>query len=107
VLKIGDAMPAAVAALLREAPLSPGKVTFAWTAAVGPTLGRATTVALEDRTLVVGAATKQWARELRRSSTMILRRLEKYLGPGTVTAIKVGVAAAPSGARFPAPDSRS
>jgi predicted nucleic acid-binding Zn ribbon protein len=106
VLKIGDAMPGAVAELLRDAPLSPGKVAFAWTAAVGPTLGRATTIALQDRTLLVAAPTKSWAQELRRSSTMILKRLARFLGPGTVTAIEVRVAAGSPEPQNPGPESR-
>jgi hypothetical protein len=39
---IQQAFPGALAVLLRVAPLSPGKVSFAWSAAVGPALDRMT-----------------------------------------------------------------
>ena len=35
---LNSAIPGALAELLRDAPLSPGKVSFAWRAAVGPAL---------------------------------------------------------------------
>ena len=45
----------ALRSLLRETPLSPGKVRFAWTAVVGPALERVTAVRLEGDTLLVEA----------------------------------------------------
>jgi len=84
-----SALPGALAELLRDAPLSPGKVSFAWRAAVGPALERETSVRLEAGTLIVDAMSKQWAREVRRSSSMILNRLQTLLGPGTVVSIVV------------------
>ena len=84
-----SALPGALAELLRDAPLSPGKVSFAWRAAVGPALERETSVRLESGTLIVDAASKQWAREVRRSSSIILNRLQTLLGDGTVTSISV------------------
>lgn len=86
---ITHAVPGAVAALLREAPLSPGKVQFAWSAVVGPAIGRATDVRLEGGRLLVHASTPQWAREVRRSSGIILARLQSLLGAGTVKSIEV------------------
>ena len=84
-----SALPGALAELLRDAPLSPGKVSFAWRAAVGPAVGRETAVRLIDKTLIVDAASRLWAREVTRSSPMILRRLQSLLGSDTVVAISV------------------
>jgi predicted nucleic acid-binding Zn ribbon protein len=84
-----SALPGALTELLRGAPLSPGKVSFAWRAAVGPAVERETSVRLENGTLLVDAASKQWALEVRRSSSIILSRLQKFLGPEAVSAISV------------------
>jgi hypothetical protein len=88
-LPIGHALPGALAELLRSAPLSPGKVDFAWKAAVGPALERVTAVRLDAGTLFVDAAGPQWAREIRRSAHMILPRLQTLLGKDVVTAMTV------------------
>ena len=84
-----SALPGALTELLRGTPLSPGKVSFAWRAAVGPAVERETSVRLENGTLIVDAASKQWAHEVRRSSSIILNRLQKFLGPDAVSAIAV------------------
>ena len=84
-----SALPGALATLLKDAPLSPGKVSFAWRAAVGPALERETSVRLEGGTLLVDAVSAQWAREVRRSSSLILHRLQILLGASAVTAISV------------------
>jgi predicted nucleic acid-binding Zn ribbon protein len=89
--KITDVVPGAVLELLRSTPLSPGKAAFAWKVAVGPALERATDVALEGRTLVVTVPSRQWAREVQRSSSMLISRLARYLGPGVVTGLDVRV----------------
>ena len=86
---LSSALPGALAALLRDAPLSPGKVSFAWRAAVGPAVERKTDVRLIDKTLVVDAASRLWAREVTRSSSIILSRLQLLLGADTVVAISV------------------
>jgi predicted nucleic acid-binding Zn ribbon protein len=86
---IGAVVPGAIVALLRDAPLSAGKVTFAWNAAVGPAVQRATSVHLENGVLLVDAASPQWAREVLRSTPIILRRLQPLLGEGTVVSITV------------------
>ena len=86
---IAHAMPGAVAELLRGAALSPGKVDFAWKAAVGPGLQRTTAVRLEGTRLLVDAASRQWAKEITRSSGVILARLQLLLGKDTVTEISV------------------
>jgi len=75
--------------LLRGAPLSDGKVTFAWKAAVGPALERVTSVKLERGVLLVETASPHWAREIRRSSGVILPRLKSLLGDRTVTRIEI------------------
>jgi hypothetical protein len=83
-------LTSAVAAIVRDAPLSPGKVTFAWTAAVGPAIDRATKIRLADAgVLEVCVADQHWRREIRRLSPVILERLAGMLGAGTVTAISV------------------
>jgi predicted nucleic acid-binding Zn ribbon protein len=79
---------AALAGPLRAAPLSPGKVSFAWVTVVGPAVARATTVRLEGATLLVDATTREWQREITRSSSMILPRLQALLGRDAVTRIK-------------------
>jgi len=84
-----SALPGALAELLKDAPLSPGKVSFAWRAAVGAALERETSVRLEGGTLIVDAASAQWAREVRRSSSIILNRLQSLLGADAVKAISV------------------
>jgi hypothetical protein len=86
---IGRALPGALSELLRNAPLSPGKVEFAWKAAVGGALERATEVKLEDGILLVEATSRQWGREVMRSSPVILRRLQRLLGPDVVRAIRL------------------
>lgn len=89
VVPIASAIPGAVTELLRHAPLSRGKVAFAWRAAVGASLERATAVHLEGTVLIVDADTAQWAREVSRSSRIILRRLQTLLGEDTVGQIDV------------------
>ena len=86
---ITDAIPGALMELLRGTALSDGKVTFAWNAAVGRALERVTTVKLERGVLIVEAASAQWAREIQRSSGVILARLQSLLGKDTVRKLEV------------------
>ncbi len=86
---IAHALPGALAELLRDAPLSDGKVGFAWKAAVGPALDRATAVKLEGRILLVETTSVQWSREIKRSSPLILKRLATLLGADVVQRIEV------------------
>jgi predicted nucleic acid-binding Zn ribbon protein len=86
---LNSALPGALAELLRPAPLSPGKVNFAWRAAVGPAVERVTAVRLEGGVLLVDAETRHWAREIHRSSNVILNRLEALLGEGVVSRLEV------------------
>ena len=83
------AIPGALGALLREAPLSPQKVAFAWTAAVGPAIDRVTSVRLEGTRLLVDVQGDGWNREVTRMRSMILPRLQSLLGTTTVTSIEV------------------
>lgn len=86
---IRHSVPRVLADLLRDAPLSPGKVDFAWKTTVGAAVARATQVRLEDGVLLVEASSKQWAREVMRSSPVILRRLQFLLGDTAVTRISL------------------
>jgi hypothetical protein len=86
---LAQGLPGALSMLLRDVPLSHGKVDFAWKAAVGAGVNRATAVRLEDRVLLVEVPDQNWGREIARSSSVILRRLQKLLGPDTVTEIRV------------------
>jgi hypothetical protein len=83
------AIPGALMQLLQDAPLSDGKVGFAWRAAVGPALGRATAIKLEHRVLIVETTSAQWSREVVRSSPVILKRLQDLMGADTVERIEV------------------
>ena len=83
------AVPGALRLLLHDLPLSNGKVEFAWTAAVGPAVARATAVKLENGVLIVETTTEQWTREIKRSSPVILKRLQSLLGDEAVTSITV------------------
>jgi predicted nucleic acid-binding Zn ribbon protein len=87
--RIIHAIPGALMELLRGTPLSDGKVTFAWNAAVGPALERVTTVKLERGVLIIDAASAQWSREIQRSSPVILARLQSLLGKDTVRKLEV------------------
>ena len=82
-------MPGALRQLLHNAPISDGKVAFAWRAAVGAAFDRATAVKLENGTLLVETTSKQWARELTRSQAVVLSRLQAMLGDGQITRIEI------------------
>jgi predicted nucleic acid-binding Zn ribbon protein len=84
---VQHAVPGALVELLRGTPLSDGKVSFAWQAAVGPALARATAVKLEHGVLIVETPSAQWAREVQRSHGVILSRLRPLLGADTVMSI--------------------
>ena len=82
-------MPAALAAVLRRAPLTPEKVAFAWRTAVGPAVDRATTVELKGRVLHVRANDAAWQREVERSAALIRTRLATLLGDDIVRGLDV------------------
>lgn len=96
-------LPAALASIVRKAPLTDEKVTFAWRTAVGPVIAGATDVSLsvEKGTLYVRARDRAWQRELERSAATIRRRLDDLLGAGVVRALDITAAAA--GPRLAAP----
>jgi len=70
-------------------PLSSGKVEFAWTAAVGPAVARASAVKLEQGVLIVETTSAQWTAEIRRASPVILERLRSLLNDQTIERIEV------------------
>ena len=76
-------------ALLARAPLTPEKVTFVWGLAVGSAIARATTVTLADTALTVRTTDPAWAREVDRSRTLVLGRMQQLLGPALVQSIVV------------------
>ena len=82
-------VPAALRHLLHDAPISQGKVGFAWRAVVGGALGRATRVSLDGTVLLVETTSTEWSREVMRSSPVILSRLRELLGPDVVERIEV------------------
>jgi hypothetical protein len=73
-------MPAALAEILRKAPLTPEKVAFAWRSAVGPAMDKATTIELRGAVLHVRARDASWQREVERSAGLIRSRLGTLLG---------------------------
>lgn len=82
-------IPAVLAEVIRKAPLCPEKIEFAWRAAVGAGMDRVTTVRLDDAgVLHVKAADAHWAREVKRSARLIIKRLEGLLGAGVVRRLK-------------------
>lgn len=86
---LSHVIPSALLQLLRDAPLSNGKVGFAWRTAVGPAVDRATRVKLDGRVLIVETTSSQWTREISRSSAVILQRMQGFLGADTVERIEV------------------
>lgn len=82
-------IPGVLADVIRKAPLCPEKIEFAWRAAVGAGMDRVTTVRLDDAgVLHVKAADAHWAREVKRSARLIIKRLEALLGAGVVRRLK-------------------
>lgn len=82
-------MSRAVTDLVRSAPLSPGKVDFAWGVAVGPVVRRNTAIHLENGLLLIDATSPQWAEEVRRSAAVIMARLRTLLGHDAITRLEV------------------
>jgi predicted nucleic acid-binding Zn ribbon protein len=86
---LASVLPRVVAEAVRNAPLSPGKVDFAWKASVGPAMGRGAAVRLEGTTLLVDTVSTEWRREVRRGSPVILFRMQAILGNDVITEIVV------------------
>jgi hypothetical protein len=89
VVPVRDVIPEALAALVRQAPLTPEKVAFAWRSAVGPAIDSATVIQLRDRVLYVRARDAAWQREVERSAALIRSRLDTLLGERVVSYIEV------------------
>ena len=86
---LGQLMPRALAEIVRQAPLSPGKVEFAWRTAVGAGMARVSAVRLEDGVLLVEAHTAQWSAAIMRSSRIILSRMQALLGADVIRDIRL------------------
>ena len=82
-------LPAAIAAILENAPLSDEKVAFAWRTAVGPAVAKVSTVELRDGRLYVNVVDARWQREIEHSAGLIRSRLASMLGDGVVRFIEV------------------
>ncbi len=84
------AVPTVLAEILRRAPLSPEKVSFAWRTAVGPSFARVSAARLsEDGVIEVQCGDEHWRREIRRSAPLIKERLAALLGDDVVRHVKV------------------
>ena len=82
-------MPRVLAQIVKDAPLSHGKVDFAWRSSVGAATARASAVRLEGTVLLVEAQSAQWASAIMRASPVILSRLRALLGHDTVAEIRL------------------
>jgi hypothetical protein len=89
VIHVHRVIPEALAAILRNAPLSDDKVAFAWRSAVGPAIDRGTTVTLQGDVLRVVPKDPAWGREVVRSEALIRARLDSLLGRDVVRAIEI------------------
>ena len=87
-IRASRVIPSVLADVIRKAPLCQEKVEFAWRHAVGPALERVTAVRLDDGgVLRVTTADAHWAREVKRSSRLILTRLRALLGDNVISKI--------------------
>jgi hypothetical protein len=84
---VHQVVPEALARVIRNAPLTPEKVAFAWRMAVGAAVDGATKVTLRDGTLYVVAREAAWRREVERSLGVIRTRLALILGDDVVRRI--------------------
>jgi hypothetical protein len=90
-IPLQHAVSGALIELMQAAPLSDGKVSFAWQTAVGPALARATTVKLDQGVLYVDASSAQWSHEIKRSTRIIMGRLTPLLGAETIQRFEVRI----------------
>lgn len=81
--------PDVLVEIIRRQPTSRARTLFAWSAAVGAALSRATSVDLIGTNLRVSARDARWARELDRNRDVILARLQHLLGAGVITQIEI------------------
>jgi Dna[CI] antecedent, DciA len=89
VIPVHRFMPDALATVLRNAPLTPDKIAFAWRASVGPGVDKATTIELRGSVLYVRTRDAAWQREVERSIGIVRSRMEALLGKGVVGDIQV------------------
>lgn len=83
-------VPRALTELFSNGPMSQGKLEVAWRVAVGDALCRVSTVKLQaDGSVYVHPSDQRWRKELKRSSSMILGRLNTLLGTGTIPRLVV------------------
>lgn len=94
--------PSALAPAIRQAPLTPEKVEFAWRVAGGPAIARATRVTLgEDRILRVSGDDPQWLDAVRGMRAHLLRQLGPWLGDAVAGIEVVGGTPPRRGGRRP------
>ena len=94
--------PSALAPAIRQAPLTPEIVEFAWRAAGGPAIARATRVTLgDDRMLRVTGDDPQWLDAVRGMRTTLLRQLATWLGDDVAGIEVIGGTPPRRGARRP------
>ena len=87
-IQANKVLPAIVAEVIRKAPMTDEKVAFAWRLAVGPAIGKATTVRLgSNGTLYVKAESPAWNDAIGKSLGVIRSRLAHYLGEDAVKRI--------------------
>ena len=85
-------MPAVVEEVVRKAPLTPEKVSFAWRVAVGPAIGKVTSVRLgENGVLYVTCDSPAWAAAVKKSTSLIRQRLDALLGADAVKSLQFNV----------------
>ena len=92
VIPVSQLLPRVLTDVLRNAPLTPEKVEFAWRSAVGSAVDKATSVHLAGQVLHVRVRDATWQREIERSARLIRSRLDALLGPDVVRYIDVSVA---------------
>ena len=78
-----------IADIVRRQPPSPARTTFAWQLAVGPALAKSTSVDLADGVLTVRSSDPRWTLEVNRARGMVLSRLQHFLGPKSVTKLRI------------------
>jgi hypothetical protein len=88
-LRSADFATSALAEMLERQPMSPGKLQFAWRAAVGPALARAATLDWHDGRVSVTMSSPEWTREIQRLKPVILERLRTLLGRDAVRRLEI------------------
>jgi predicted nucleic acid-binding Zn ribbon protein len=89
---MSDALQALAARRGWRSHLVAGDLQADWETIVGPQLaGHTAPLRLSGGVLVLAARTPLWAAEVRQLGTVIMRRVNERLGPGTVRTITVSV----------------